>query len=172
MFGAASLRSLAAAALLVAAPSQLLAAIPATNSTGEVMVLRPLSLINVRDLDFGALIASATAGTATVDPLTGAAATAGGVTATPAPTSAARFAGARSLRGPVQIRIPTAPVTITRSGGTETMIVSDWTLDGHTTRQVGINEAFEFNVGGTLYVGANQAPGTYVGTFTVTVNYP
>ena len=37
---------------------------------------------------------------------------------------------------------------------------------------VGANEAFEFNVGGTLYVEANQAPGTYVGSFSVTVNYP
>ena len=167
-----SLRWLAAAALLAAVPAQLLAATPATNSSGEVMILRPMTLVKVRDLDFGGLIASAVAGTATVNPLTGAITTAGGVTPAAGPTAAARFAGVRSLRGPVQIRIPTAPITVTRSGGFETMIVSDWTLDGKTTFVVGANEAFEFNVAGTLYVGANQAPGTYVGSFSVTVNYP
>jgi hypothetical protein len=52
------------------------------------------------------------------------------------------------------------------------MTVNDWTLDGHKTFVVGPNEAFEFNVGATLYVGANQMPGTYVGSFNVTVNYP
>lgn len=165
------LRVLGAAALLAAAPSQLLAAVTA-NSTGEIVVLRPLTLVKTADLDFGSLISSPTAGTATVDALTGAVTTAGGVTPAPGTTSAAQFAGARSLRGPVIIRIPTEPISLTRSGGTETMVVSDWTLDGHQTRIVGANEAFEFNVGGTLYVDANQAPGTYVGTFLVTVNYP
>jgi len=172
MPGSVPVRSLAAAALLAAAPSQLLAATPPANSSTEVMVLRPLTLVKMRDLDFGSLLASGTSGTATVDPLTGAVTTAGGVTAAPSPTATARFAGVRSLRGPVQIRIPTAPITVTRSGGTETMIVSDWTLDGKTTRIVGANEAFEFNVAGTLYVGANQADGTYFGSFQVTVNYP
>lgn len=165
------LRVLGAAALLAAAPSQLLAAVTA-NSTGEMVVLRPLTLVKTADLDFGSLISSPAAGTATVDALTGTVTTAGGVLPAPGATSAAQFAGARSLRGPVIIRIPTEPILVTRSGGTETMVVSDWTLDGHKTRVVGANEAFEFNVGGTLYVEANQAPGTYVGSFAVTVNYP
>lgn len=165
------LRALGAAALLAAAPSQLLAALTA-SSTGELVVLRPLTLVKTADLDFGSLVSSPAAGTATVDALTGAVTTAGGVTPAPGATSAAQFEGARSLRGPVIIRIPTEPISVTRSGGTETMVVSDWTLDGHKTRVVGANEAFEFNVGGTLYVDANQAPGTYVGSFSVTVNYP
>ena len=172
MYRILPLRWLAATALLTTVPSQLLAASAVTNSSGEVMILRPMTLVKVRDLDFGGLIASAAAGTATVNPLTGAVTTAGGVTPAAGATAAARFAGVRSLRGPVQIRIPQAPITVTRSGGTETMIVSDWTLDGKTTRIVGANEAFEFNVAATLYVGANQVPGTYVGSFSVTVNYP
>lgn len=172
MDGHVFLRRVFAAALLAAAPSQLFAAPPPVSTAGEVMVLRPLTLIKVQDLDFGTLLSSATSGTATLDPLTGAVTAAGGVTPAPGATMPARFAGVRSLRGPVQIRIPTAPITVTRSGGTETMTVSDWTLDGRTTRVVDANEAFEFNVGGTLYVGANQADGSYVGSFEVTVNYP
>lgn len=70
------------------------------------------------------------------------------------------------------IRLPTGPITLTQTGGTETMTVSNWTTDGHTTRQINAFEAFEFRVGGRLNVGANQADGVYVGSFDVTVIYP
>ena len=169
MPGSAFRRVAAAVALLAAAPAMPLAAAP---STGETIVLRPLTLVKVRDLDFGALIATPVAGTAILNPLDGTVSTTGGVTSVSSATSAASFAGARSLRGPVQIKIPTAPIAITRVGGTQTMTVNNWTLDGHKTFVVGPNEAFEFNVGATLFVGANQVPGTYVGSFNVTVNYP
>jgi hypothetical protein len=52
------------------------------------------------------------------------------------------------------------------------MTVTNWTLDGPTNRQVAANQAFEFHVGARLNVAANQAGGTYVGTFDVTVHYP
>ena len=162
-----------AGALLIAAPSPLLAVTPAAQSSAGALVLRPLSLIKKKDLDFGTLAASTVAGTATVDPATGAVSVTGGVTALSTPaSSAAVFVGAGSRNSPYQIRIPNAAITLTRSGGTETMTVSNWTLDGPTNRKVDINEAFEFNVGARLAVAANQVPGTYVGTFAVTVHYP
>jgi hypothetical protein len=163
---------LAAGALLIAAPTMLAAATPARQSTAGAVVLRPLSLIKKKDLDFGTLITSATAGTATLDPVTGAVTTTGGITPTSAPSSAAVFIGAGSRNAPYQIRIPSSPITLTRAGGTETMTVSNWTLDGATNRKVDANEAFEFNIGAQLAVAANQVPGTYVGTFNVTVHYP
>lgn len=163
---------LAAAALLVAAPSQLLAATPPTNAGAGAVVLRPLSLLKKTDMDFGALLSSATAGTAMIDPVTGAVTTTGGVTPVPGATAAAAFVGAGSRRAPAIIRIPKTPITLTRVGGTETMTVSNWTLDGATTRIIGANEAFQFQVGARLSVAANQADGTYIGTFNVTVQYP
>ncbi len=163
---------LALAALLFAAPSQLLAAAPSKQSTGSAIVLKPLSLIKKTDMDFGTLITSATAGTATIDPVTGAVATSGGVTAAPGATSEAVFVGAGSRDAPYQIRLPKNPITLTRVGGTETMTVSNWTLDGPTNRKIGANEAFEFGVGAQVSVAANQMDGTYVGTFDVTVHYP
>ena len=123
-------------------------------------------------MDFGALFPSASAGTATIDPYTGSVSVAGGVTPGPGPTTAARFTGAGTRRAPVIIRLPKNPITLTRSGGTETMTVSNWTLDGNTTRQINAFEAFEFRVGGQLNIGPNQADGTYVGSFDVTVIYP
>ena len=161
-----------ASVLLVAAPSQLRAANPATESTGSAIVLKPLSLIKKTNMDFGTLITSATAGTATINPVTGVLTTTGGVTPVPGGVSPAVFLGAGSRNAPYQIRLPKNPITLTRSGGTETMIVSNWTLDGPTNRMIGANEAFSFNVGARLAVGANQADGTYVGTFDITVHYP
>jgi len=161
-----------ASALLVAAPAQLLAATPATESSGSAIVLKPLSLIRKTNMDFGTLIASATAGTATIDPVTGRLTTTGGVTPVPGGVSPGVFLGAGSRNAPYQIRLPKNPITLTRAGGTETMTVSNWTLDGPTNRKIGANEAFSFNVGARLAVAANQRDGTYVGTFEVTVHYP
>ncbi|HEU4809991.1 MAG TPA: hypothetical protein VFS69_04965, partial [Sphingomicrobium sp.] len=58
-----------ASALLVAAPSQLRAATPPAEATGNAIVLKPLSLIRKTNMDFGTLITSATAGTATINPV-------------------------------------------------------------------------------------------------------
>lgn len=161
-----------ATALLLAAASPAFAVTPVRESSADAIVLKPLSLLKKKDMDFGTLIAAATAGTATIDPATGAVTTTGGVTAVTSTTSAAIFVGAGSKNAPFQIRLPTNPITLTRSGGTETMTVSTWTTDGPTTRRVAANEAFQFGIGAQLAVAANQAPGTYVGTFDVTVHYP
>lgn len=162
--------ALGAIALVLASPAW---ALPAVNeATAEAAILKPLTLLKKYDMDFGGLLASGTAGTAVLDPYTGAITATGGVTAVNGPTSPGTFLGAGTRRTPVQIRLPKNPVTLTRSGGTETMTVSNWTLDGNSTRQINAFEAFQFQVGGTLNVAANQVPGTYVGTFTVTVQYP
>lgn len=163
---------LVAAAPLIATPLPALGATPVTESTADAAVLKPLSLLKKKNMDFGTLITTATAGTATIDPVSGAVTTTGGVTAVSSATSAATFIGAGSKNAPYQIRLPNNPITLTRSGGTETMTVGNWTTDGPTNRHVGPNEAFQFGVGARLNVAANQAPGTYVGTFNVTVHYP
>jgi hypothetical protein len=159
-------------ALLFAASPPLLAATPANEADAGAIVLKPLSLIKKTDMDFGTLITSATAGTATIDPVGGGVTTTGGVTPVGNATSAAIFLGAGSRNAPYQIRLPNKPITLTRVGGTETMTVTNWTLDGPTNRKIGANEAFQFGVGAQLSVAANQMDGTYVGTFDVTVHYP
>ena len=63
-------------------------------------------------------------------------------------------------------------MTITRVGGTETMIVNNFTLQGQNKKAMARQESFEFRVGATLNVPAAQVDGSYVGTFDVTVQYP
>ena len=84
----------------------------------------------------------------------------------------ALFTGAAGTSSVVNIKIPKQPITLTRIGGTETMSVSKFTLQGLDKRFVAKQVAFDFRVGATLSVGANQVEGTYTGTFDVTVQYP
>jgi hypothetical protein len=84
----------------------------------------------------------------------------------------ALFTATGSRNSVVLIRVPNNPVTLTRVGGTETMIVSNWTLDGAKNRRMPLGSGFDFGVGATVTVNAGQAEGTYLGTFEVTVQYP
>mgnify|MGYP000524075801 FL=1 len=53
-------------------------------------------------------------------------------------------------------------------GSTPTAVL---TTTPRVFRIAGATGAFRFPVGATLEVGANQAPGTYRGTWTITLNY-
>lgn len=134
-------------------------------------LLSPLSVLKNADLSFGDLVVSG-AGTAVIDPVAGSLATTGGVTKSGISAHAALFTATGSKNSIVHIRIPTTPITVTRAGGTETMTVSNWTLDGPVNRRVPSSDVFTFAVGATLNVAAIQAVGTYSGTFQVTVQYP
>jgi hypothetical protein len=136
-----------------------------------VALLHPLTLIKLRDMDFGNLGAIA-AGSATIDPVTDGLATGGGVVALGGTVHSARFAGSTRSSAVVNIKVPNRPVTITRLGGTETLSVSAFTLDGQSKRTMAQAGSFEFNVGATVTVPAGAVEGTYVGTFDVTIQYP
>ncbi|SIO14884.1 protein of unknown function [Parasphingorhabdus marina DSM 22363] len=140
------------------------------SAEGRAIALAPLSLVNVTDLEFGTMISGPAPGTATVNPFTGARSTTGGVTGASNDSSAARFV---TYGGPLQfIFVTRGPLPVlTRDGGTETMNVSGLTLDGSTFRFLNAAGVVDLNVGGTLQVGADQEPGTYRGTFDITVTY-
>jgi hypothetical protein len=151
----------AASAAPVAAP---------TPATGTVTLMRPATYRNTRELNF-AYLAVTTAGTAVINPNTDAMTTTGGVLHVGGTPYAAFFDGVSPNRAVVIIRIPRNPITLTRVGGTQTMTVSNWTLSGNSRRTIAAQEPFDFKVGGTLFVNANQAEGTYVGSFEVDVQY-
>ena len=132
--------------------------------------MRPVTYRNLRELNF-AYLAVTTAGTAVIDPDTDAMTTTGGVVHVGGTPYAAFFEAVSPSRAVVLIRVPRDPATLTRVGGTQTMTVSNWTVSGSARRTVASQEAIEFSIGGTLNVNANQMEGTYVGTFTVDVQY-
>ena len=143
----------------------------ATPAQAQAAMLFPLEIIKKRDLDFGNL-AAPTAGTAVIDPNSDTITSTGGVLLLGGAPHAAMFSGASKGNNVVNIRIPKQPITLTRIGGTETMTLSNFTLEGLDKRAVAARVAFDFRVGGTLSVAANQADGTYVGTLDVSIQYP
>ena len=166
------LAAIAAAASLMLPAAASGAPVAATkNATGAATVLKSLSIVKKADLDFGELVVT-TAGTAVLNPVSGAVTTTGTIVPVGTAGHPATFTATGSKNSVVNIKVPTAAVTLTRVGGGGTMTVSNWTLDGKSNRKIPLNSAFDFNVGGTLNVGANQPDGTYTGTFTVTVQYP
>lgn len=170
VFGPALKISAGCAALLAAgwaAP----AAAQSTTGQAKAVVLKPITLVNTRPLSFGSFFAGATAGTVTIDADTGARSATGGVIPMGGDISTASFTGYTADSRNVRVRTPKGTVVLTRIGGTETMTLTDFTLDGRKNQRVPQNEVFTFEVGGTLAVNANQADGDYEGTFVVTAEY-
>jgi hypothetical protein len=170
--GLIGLLSLFAAAPAFAAPVS-----PDKNATSTAMIVPPAMVRKIEDLNFGCLIvAGPVGGTAVLNPNTEVVTTTGGVTkvggATTCPAYSALFEAVSPVKGVVIIRLPKVLATLTRVGGTETMTVGAWTVDGSTNRNVPAKETWAFKIGGTLFVNANQVEGLYVGTFAVDVQYP
>jgi hypothetical protein len=172
-------RGLAIFALLIA-PTTALPALAQGSAQGEAeaIVLRPLSFFKVSDLDFGDIIPSATAGTVTIEP-DGTRTRTGGVALAGGGGEPARFAGLGSFNRQVNISLGSNSIWITgpgvrmrvrdfEIGSTPTAMLSTAPTRFRITSTLG---NYNFPVGGTLEVGANQAPGDYSGTFTITLNY-
>jgi hypothetical protein len=165
-----ALRLMALFALLYPAAAQAAPVGAVTPARGSVEILDPSTFIMLMELDFGLLTATG-AGTAIVDSGTDTVTTTGGVLFVGGSPHAARFKAVSPARNVVKISLPKQAITLTRIGGTETMRLDTWSINGATTRNVVAREQFEFRVAGTLHVNANQAEGIYLGTFDVTINY-
>jgi hypothetical protein len=157
-------------------------AMPAFAAQGQadaqLALVKPLSFILVEDLNFGKVIPANVAGTVTIDPLGNRTAT-NGVVLAGNTHQVAQFAGDGTNgqrvdislgSNSIQITGPGAPMTVRNFviGSTPTAILTT------TPQRFRINSAtgiFQFPVGATLDVGANQVAGTYTGTWTVTLQY-
>jgi hypothetical protein len=163
--------SLAIAAGTLAVPAAAQPVGATENAKASVALIYPLTVVKKTDMDFGYLSAVGP-GTAVLEPNVNTLQTTGGVTAMGGLPTSAVFIGASRSSAVVNIRVPKQPITLTRVGGTETMQVDNWTLEGQDKRNLARMSSFEFRVGGTLHVNANQVEGFYTGTFDVTVQYP
>lgn len=148
------------------------------DASTRAIILRPNTLVKVEDLDFGSMISGPTAGTVTVSAITNARTTAGGVTPVGGGALRALFQG---TGGAVLIIITGSnSATLARIGGgapsmTATLTRARQTAGGPVAlanTAIVLGGGFQtYYVGGTLTVPANQPPGDYVGSFTLTVNY-
>ncbi len=157
------------------------AQVATTQGQAEAVVVSPLSFFKVDDLVFGRLIPGPTAGTVVIAPNGTRTATGGVRLATGLPHQPAAFAGRGSFNQLVRISVNATTRTLTRVGGTQTMLMDTFVIGSSptatlTTAPLAFRIAtptgmFQFPVGARLRVGANQVPGIYTGTFTITLDY-
>ncbi len=164
---------LAMAPLALLAPAAAFAApvSPPTTPPAAAALLRPLTQTKLNDMDFGNLGVVAN-GTAVINPVTDTMTTTGGVFRLGGIPRAATFRGVAQGSAVVIIRVPNGGITLTRAGGTETILLNAFTLDGQSKRTMAQAGIFDFKVGATLRPTAGQAEGLYTGTFDVTIQYP
>ena len=139
-------------------------------STTKAITLKPLSIVKLRDLDFGRLIAGVSAGTVVINPTTDARSTTGGTIVAGGTPQAAQFYTYATANTTLQVTRGPLPV-LNRSGGGASMNVTGLTLNGPVLRTIGPAGLLDLRVGGTLAVAANQLEGTYSGTFDIIVTY-
>jgi hypothetical protein len=157
-------------AFMAAAPAAGAPVLPNKQALGVVDILPPIAVRKLQDLNFATLGVYG-AGTATIDPNSDIMTVTGGVTHLSQTPYSALFEAIAPTKSVVHIRVPKKATTVTRVGGTETMIVDLFTISGSDSRNVLAKEPFEFSVGGTLHVNSNQAEGTYIGTFDIDLQY-
>lgn len=167
-FGAA----LAAASLATSANA---AATATATATAEV--LNSLTLTADSALDFGQIAANG-GGTVAVsynNTKTTSSLSSGNPLVSTGTVAPAAFSVTGSANATVGITLPTSASTLTWQGtwtgvgAAPTMSLDSF--NGLGAVALNASGAGSFNVGGTLHVGANQYPGTYSGTFDVSVEY-
>lgn len=146
----------------------------------RAFLVTPLSFVKQFDLDFGQVIPGDNAGQVTVGP-DGSVSTNGDVTQIDGTQERALFFGFGAFNQLVRIQFDADDYELTRVGGTETMTMSATTIGSIPPVPLDSNPRifrisnpdgfFSFGMGATLDVEANQEPGTYEGTFTITLDY-
>ena len=165
---------------LVAASSGAWAQSSATTSANATAtVVRPITIGSTVDLQFGNIVAGAggtlalSAASPPVPTITGGVTQPGTQTGT---VAAAVFNVGGEGGMAYSITLPSSAATLTGSVS-GTMTVDTFTTSavsgtlGTLSSTLGSAGTQSFYVGGVLHVGANQNPGNYSGTFTVTVAY-
>jgi len=156
-----SVMGAAVAAMLFA--GQAYAANSVTTSA-TVEIAAPIAITQTAALAFGNLGPSGTSGTATVAPGASSVSVTGGVSDLGGTVSSAAYNVTGASGADYSVSIP-ATISLDSGGNSMTLTLSEnssGTLTGGSE---------SFSVGGSLAIAANQAPGSYSGTFAVTVNY-
>jgi Domain of unknown function (DUF4402) len=159
-----------------------LSAIPAHADTvqgnAEITLVRPLSFVIDDNLDFGSIIPATVAGTVTMTP-TGVRTATNGIIIVGGGSKPASFAGMGAFNQRVDISLGANSIFITGPGTrmrVRSFVIGSTPTAALTTaplrfRIASASGIFAFPVGATLEVGARQAPGTYSGNWSITLNY-
>lgn len=140
--------------------------------TSKALLIKPLTLTKLSDLDFGTIIPSGSGDLVTINADTGArtSPTAGLIAADPG--FRARFASSGVNNTFVVLQISPATDLIDGAGNTLSVTRLDLDQGGNPLRTLSpASQVFFVGIGGQVFVRANQEEGVYSGTFTLTADY-
>jgi hypothetical protein len=164
LLGAATVAAIALGATPAAAIT------PATQANGKALVLIPLTLTKIQDLDFGSVVPSASSGVVVINASTGDRTFAGGVTLVPSDDGFRAYFGGAGTPNQQVIMTMNAPAQLANVNGDKIDVLA-LTMDGPAIRTIDSTHAFFVGVGGIIQVAANQPDGVYTAQFDVTANY-
>ncbi len=164
---------IAAAMAAAAVPAAAAPINAADDADGEVLILVPLTLTKIDDLDFGAVVPSPVSGFVSINATTGTRTIGGGVSPVPSDVGQrAYFAGAGSAGQQVLVAVDPPAELISTTDPLDTVPVLGMSIQGPALKTIDpVTRAFFFGVGGTIMIGANQPEGVYEATFNVFANY-
>ena len=137
------------------------------DSNSHAQILTSIAITNEVPLEFGNIVASGSAGTVTVSPAGVRAALLGATLASGTTATAASF----TVTGDADATYTaTLPTLTTIDSGADSMDVDTYT-SASTGSGVLLLGTDTLTVGAKVHVGISQAPGSYTGTFNVSVNY-
>lgn len=163
----------ALAGAAIAAPAEAAPVSASTDASGKAIILVPLTLTKIDDLEFGSIVPAPVTGTVMINASNGARTFTGGVTGVPSdPGHRAYFAGAGTPSQQVVVWV-TPPTQLTSTTNPSDKIpVLLLNIDGSPIRSIDpATRAFFFGVGGIIQINANQPEGLYEATFDVTAAY-
>jgi spore coat protein U-like protein len=158
--------------LIFIAPQVLKAQTPSASATANAKaeIVTPISILKTQDLDFGSIAASSVADQVTIAP-NGTRTSGGNVILIAAfPGEQAVFNVSGDPNYAFNITLP-GDNEVTITNGSATMEVNSFVCNPTSPSSLDASGSATLNVGATLYVGANQDPGSYTGTFDVIVAY-
>ena len=160
-----------ATALAGAAPAY--ATDPVTDSNGKAhaLILVPLRIVNVSDLEFGTVVSTSTSGTVTIPSDGSARIVSGGVIGLPSDPGIRAEVATAGAPGQQVLVTYSAPTQLTNLNG-DTILVLAMVMEGSPIKTIDpVTNSLFIYFGGTLLIGADQPEGNYEGTFTVTIQY-
>ena len=146
----------------------------------QAFLVVPLSFVKQFDLDFGQIIPGNSDGEVVMDSL-GLVSTTGGIIQIDGTQQPARFWGYGQFLQTVLINVDANQHILTRSGGTETLLMDAILIGSQPPiiinenprrfRIVNPDGYFTFTIAGRLQVPASTVPGVYEGQFALTLEY-
>lgn len=161
-----------AATLVWSAPAN--AQLASAQAEARGVVLQPLTLVRNQHLDFGTVVASAAAGSVSINADTGGRTVGGGVTGVPSfPGNRGLFTGNGTAGSDVILTLNAPAVLVSQANPLDTITVTSMVLDNGnlTTRTIPAGGVFQVGVGGAFAIAANQPAALYLANFDLTADY-